>query len=77
MENNVKLIKTVAGLVVRPAVHQIVFGIIATNVPRRNVYEKVLAIYGGFVIASVVSNVAVEHIEDKVDEINTWVSEHR
>jgi hypothetical protein len=74
--NKVEIGKAVVGIIVSAGVTQVVSGVIATNVPTRNIFHKSVVWIGKTVISSMITEAATKHVDQKIDDTIEWWEEN-
>lgn len=74
-EQTAEIVKAATGFTAGLGISKIVSGIINTNVPVNNKYEKVVIFVGGFAIKMVIGDIVQNTINQKVDATVEWLEQ--
>lgn len=72
----IDILKMGTGMVVRVSMNHIVTGVVSTNVPRKNIFERGLTVAGGMVLASILGEIAKNHVDQKIDSAVDWYNQN-
>lgn len=71
-EDGILIAKTAARWTTALAIGHVVGAAISMNVPARNNAEKVLVVVGKITLSSMLGDLAVKHVDQKIDDAIHW-----